>query len=230
MTPDATPREALYIETGMLDIEAQMDMKRINMLSRLKRESSHLMDQVLSRPGCKWMEKTREILRKYDIFEWELAGMEEDKRLIKYTISERIRRKFKERMSLAEGRSKLTHLLEGKNDWNPEEPANYMNKLTRKQASTIFKVRTRMIKVKNNYRNGFTDLNCRACKLTIETQNHALVQCKVLHPNGEPKEYEMNPFSENLNILKTTAKFVDRIMEEISNGSTGEIFTPARVE
>jgi len=50
-----------------------------------------------------------------------------------------------------EERSKLKYFLEGKSVWTPETPADYMNALTRKQASTIFKSRTRMLKVKANY-------------------------------------------------------------------------------
>ena len=34
MTPDSTPREALYIETGLLDIETLADSKRLGMKSR----------------------------------------------------------------------------------------------------------------------------------------------------------------------------------------------------
>ena len=57
MTPEATPREALYIETGLLDIETIIHIKRMNMLARLNKEKSILMTEVLSNPDCKWMEK-----------------------------------------------------------------------------------------------------------------------------------------------------------------------------
>ena len=56
-----------------------------------------------------------------------------------------------------------------------------MKKLTRKQESTIFKTRTRMLKVKGNYKNGFPDLTCRACKKEDETQAHILYECDSLH-------------------------------------------------
>ena len=58
-----------------------------------------------------------------------------------------------------------------------------MKKLTRKQASTIFKARTRMIKVKGNYKNGYPDLTCRACQKDHETQAHVLYECKKLNPD-----------------------------------------------
>ena len=222
MTPDATPREALYIETGMLDVEATIDLKRLYMMARLNRERSALMHKFLSNPQCKWMKKTKETMEKYNIYSWELAGMDEDKIFLNRMIAERVRTQFQNRMSnRVEGMSKLTHFMEGKGEWKPEEPAVYMNKLTRKQASVIFKTRTRMIKVKSNYKNGYTDLKCRACKDMPETQQHALRECKVLHPHGEPTGQDMDPFSENINILKETARNVDRIIEQINNGSMG---------
>ena len=105
MTPDSTPREALYIETGMLDIETTIDLKRMYMMARLKRESSEMMDLVLANPQCKWMNKTNEVLNKYSISSWELAGTEENKRLVNCTIKERTKSKFHERVnSVIEGK------------------------------------------------------------------------------------------------------------------------------
>ena len=94
-----------------------------------------------------------------------------------------------------------------------------MNKMTRKQASIVFKARTRMTKVKGNYKNGNPDQKCRACKVSNETQKHVLEECPVLHPNGPPKESHMNPFSQNINVLKETARSIEKIMEEIEKVS-----------
>ena len=123
--------------------------------------------------------------------------------------------------SAMEGKSKMTHSIEGRGEWEPEKPAAYMNKLTRKQASVIFKARTRMIKVKGNYKNGHADLTCRACKNTSETQKHALEECPVLHPHGKPTNKEINPFAEDINVLKETARNIENIVEQITKGSMG---------
>ena len=57
-----------------------------------------------------------------------------------------------------------------------------MNQLTRKQVSTIFKARTRMLPIKNNYKTAYiTNKECRACGTEEETQNHVLQNCKELH-------------------------------------------------
>ena len=227
MTPHATPREALYIETGMLDVEAMIDIKRLNMRARLKRECSELMDLVLSNPECKWMKRTKEVMAKYNIYDWELAGTEEEKGRIKRIISERVTAVFQERMSIRpEDRSKIIHFLDGKGEWKPTQTANYMNKLTRKQASIIFKTRTRMIKVKGNYKNGNPDQTCRACECMPETQQHVLSECRVLHPHRGPADRRIiNPFSRNLNELKETAKYIEDSIEELSNGSMGRSLT-----
>ena len=141
------------------------------MMARLKQERSEMMNQVLTNPTCKWKAKTNEIMEKYNTYEWELA---EEKCVTREIISTRVREKFHEKMSIPpDGKTKTVEFLENKGEWYPEKPAEYMNRLTRKQASIVFKTRTRMIKVKGNYKNGYSDLTCRACKGVQETQNHA---------------------------------------------------------
>ena len=52
MTPDSTPREALHIESGLLDIETIAETKRLNMKARLNRDKSEMMEQLLNNPEC----------------------------------------------------------------------------------------------------------------------------------------------------------------------------------
>ena len=120
-----------------------------------------------------------------------------------------------------EGKSKMTYFMEGKREWEPENPPAYINKLTRKQASVIFKSRTRMIQTKGNYKNGHTDLTCRACKNMPETQQHVLQECPKIHPYGNPTNKEIDPFSKDINVLKETVRNIERIVELINNGSMG---------
>ena len=109
--------------------------------------------------------------------------------------------------------------MEGKKEWKAEVTAKYMNKMTRKQASLIFRARTRMLKVKSNYKNAYANLICRACKQAEETQNHVLVECPALHPDGRTRA--MDPFSDDINILKETARTIENVMKEITSDSTG---------
>ena len=118
--------------------------------------------------------------------------------------------------SRPEGRSKIIYYLDGIGEWTPEETQEYMNRMTRKRAIVIFHTRTRMIKVKGNYKNGHPDQKCRACKNSPETQTHVLYECKALHPGGKPSDDEINPFSKNMNVLKETSMNTEDLLEDFS--------------
>ena len=106
--------------------------------------------------------------------------------------------------------------MEGKGEWEPEKTAYYMKKMTRKQASIIFKTRTRMIKVKGNYKNGHRDLKCRKCKTEVETQQHVLEECPIIHSNDAIKVPKHLLFTEDTGTLKQTAQKINMIMEKLS--------------
>lgn len=83
---------------------------------------------------------------------------------------------------------KVIHLIEGVNhSWEPGRRREYMNKLTRKQTSALFKARTRMLDVKNNFRGKYPDTERRMCKREIETQKHILEECSAMHTSDESK-------------------------------------------
>ena len=110
-------------------------------------------------------------------------------------------------------KSKMKYYYEGKTaPWEPKKRAEYMNKLTRNQASTIFKARTRMLKVKANYKNGNTNMKCRLCEKNEETQKHALEECEIINETHN-KVSEQMIFNEDTNELKTTAKLIEQRMQ-----------------
>ena len=48
----------------------------------------------------------------------------------------------------------------------------YMDILQQKQARILFKLRTRMISVRNNFKNKYEDLMCPRCKKEIDDEKH----------------------------------------------------------
>ena len=48
MVPESTPREVLYIEPGLLDIETTTDKNRIMMGERLKKKENQLLNEITS--------------------------------------------------------------------------------------------------------------------------------------------------------------------------------------
>ena len=97
MTPNASSREALYIETGLLDIKAITDSKRMNMKARLNRDKSQLMEKVLSNPNCKWVNDTAAVMSNYGLTDQDLQGTKyQTKNLIKRAINEGFRKRIDE--------------------------------------------------------------------------------------------------------------------------------------
>ena len=214
MTPDATPREAIYIETGLLDIQTLAESKRMNMKARLNREKSDMMARILDNPECMWERDTLNTMTKYGITPEDLAG---SKYHTKTLIKKAVMNKFKPAVELAsQGKSKMAYFLDSKTNWQSGKRAQYMNELTRKQSSLIFKARCRMIKVKGNYKNGYPDLTCRLCGSEEESQTHILETCHMMHPDDTNKVSKLQLFSENADALRLTAKKIDKIMEKLS--------------
>ena len=90
-----------------------------------------------------------------------------------------------------------------------------MNELTRKQTSTIFKARSRMLKVKGNYKNGYPDLSCRLCKQHDEIQTHIPEECLAMHHNSFSKVPMHQLFSEEADTLRQVASNLQNITEKL---------------
>ena len=109
----------------------------------------------------------------------------------------------------------MKYFNESKSEWKAGTRANYMDQLTRKQVSLIFKARTRMLKIKGNYKNGNPNLTCRACKREEETQQHVLEKCPKIHENTDLIVTKKELFSENTGTLLRICKKLDSILQKL---------------
>ena len=215
MVPTSTPRETLNIETGLLGIETVTVRNRINMKARLNKNSSELIRNILSNPEGICDSNNRRIMKQYNIQDNDLTG---SKYSTKRTINDKINEQFKLRMEEAAVKSKVKFLLEGiQNRWKPGKAAEYMKKLTRTQASTLFRARTRMLQMKNNFRNAHKELTCRACKDAPETQQHILEECTAIHRNEDSKVTNYEIFSNNINDNRQAATKIRNIINKLLN-------------
>ena len=85
------------------------------------------------------------------------------------------------------------------------------------EASTIFKARTRMLDVKNNFRGKYKDTKCRKCTEIIESQEHVLETCTGIHDDDTTKINSNDIFDSKPTNLKTTAKQLTKILEKLQN-------------
>ena len=153
--PITTPREPLYYETGIMDIEHTITKNAINYIYRLDKKENKLLKETLREEHIRsW----RKIIQQ----EMESLGIANTK------SKEDIRKRLKEQMitKLAkegEKKSKTQYYLQ-----TSQEPQNltirkYMKTINRHTTSTIIIARTRMIETKANYKGKYQNLNCRFC-------------------------------------------------------------------
>ena len=99
--------------------------------------------------------------------------------------------------------------------WKVGERPKYMNELARQEASIIFKARTRMLDVKNNFRGKYKDTKCQKCPENIETQEHVLETCHGIHTDPSTKITTNEIFENDTKKLKTTSTKITNILKEI---------------
>ena len=201
MVPQSTPTESLYIETGLLDITTITTKNRLNMEKRLHKHPERLATKIME-IGTKggWKDKTTKMKTTIN------PEMET------ITASD-INKKYANKINtMAEGKTKTQFLLSN-TAWKPGIRPNYMNKLTRMEASAIFKARTRMIDVKNNFRGKYNDTKCRKCDAETETQEHILEECPGIHKDNSTKVTRNDIFQDEHTALKATIGKITHIMK-----------------
>jgi len=120
----------------------------------------------------------------------------------------------KEIFTTAKKLSKLTALLKYKNTIKAE---NYIKDLRRSEAINIFKLRTRMTKLKNNFKNGNIDLHCDRCRTNLDDENHLFGNCdklRTLYEHHKITNYE-EIFKSDTTIerLITISNFIDNAIQ-----------------
>ncbi len=208
-TPTSTPREALYMETGMLDTEHAAKKKQLLMKHRIQDTASDLM-KTTTNSNIKggWKERTEKLEQELNLQQQDYTAT---KSQFSKTINEKVNKMFHASIEeKGKEKSKIKHLKEGQPDWEPGNMKKYLMKLPKREASTIFRTKTRMIKVKSNFKNMYkNNLHCRACGQTEETQEHVLNQCRVLHTDNSTKVTRDDLFDEDLTRLRKTASRIE---------------------
>ena len=118
MTPRTTPREVLYLETGMLDIEHTIEIKQVLALNRIERTKNTLLTSMMNTSSKdSWKARATKTREKYTDEAVELLAKTEAKRV----INEKVRMACKAKMIEAATRpirpkSKVKFLVQGITD------------------------------------------------------------------------------------------------------------------
>ena len=126
-------------------------------------------------------------------------------------MKEAVRRKsFEDLIEKKETYSKGEELQYGQLSMRPYMKANRLNA---QQGINLFKIRTRMLDVKNNYKNGNLDLRCPCCFLEIDTQEHMLTQCVNISTKITKREY-VSIFGNDEDPIINICDKIDKIINE----------------
>ena len=83
------------------------------------------------------------------------------------------------------------------------------------RSSPIIQLWTMVIKVKENYKNGYNNQPCRACKMELEIQQHVLETCPELHRNPSIITLKSEIFEENIDNLRNIATKLENIQKAV---------------
>ena len=152
--PQSTPRECLYYELGTLDIEHRIITKRINYATTLLiKNPDNLRDiGLLQTTNPKsWIQKTRQQARSVGLDLETLRHISANDR--KVSVKESTTKTMNDKHDTeGQNKSKFNFLTSNSGTRRRAKPS-YLYKLPKEQARAIFMARTRMIKVKTNYKN-----------------------------------------------------------------------------
>ena len=219
MVPLTTPREPLYIETGLIDIKHITMRNRINMEKRINLQPNSITYLNKENGANKgWQSITNAIKEKAGV---SIENMQGSRDQVKRIVETKIRTAMKNALNKeGENKSKVQHLIQNKQEpWTPGTSTEYMRRLTRNQASTIFKARTRMLKVKNNFRKMSETNTCRMCNKECETQQHILKECPEIHKDESTKTPLTEIFSQDIPTLKKASQKIKETMDKLENKS-----------
>jgi hypothetical protein len=188
--PTTTPSESIMMETGVWDIQSYVDQKQMIYFHKISnREENTTVKQIIMDPENEWNKNLKKTMKKYNIEEGELNNMTKTqaKRHINTKIEQNITQNL---IQTSEHKSKVKDQITHKDLNQLMRKPKYISNLTRKECSSIFATRARMIKVKGNFKNAYTDLTCRWCNNKEETQIHILQECENLKTYTKEIDYK----------------------------------------
>ena len=202
MVPQSTPIEALYMETGLLDITTIIKKNTDSTWQkRLHKHPENITTKIMETNTTGGWKETTTRMRE-QINEALLNTKDE------YINPQQLKRYFRYNIEKTSGGKTKIQFLRENTNWKAGERPKYMKELKRMEASTIFKARTRMVDLKNK------------CTETIESQEHVLETCTGIHDDDTTKIYIYTVnyiFDSNPTNLKTTAKQLTKILEKLKN-------------
>ena len=215
MTPRSTPWEPVYIETGTIEVNSTILYNKLLYREKIKDGNNNLLKTLTQiKEDNEWEKRTKTELEELMGQDWKAPESERRrKKMIKTAIREKMVKNLKESGAT---KSKTTFYLNNKEMVSAGKRAPYMDHLSRREVSAIFAARTRMLDVKANFKNKYSDTKCRWCKTEEETQQHIMEECEEINRSEIGKITTKEIFTEEIENIRRTARKIIKIKETLS--------------
>ena len=205
--PRATPKEVLFLELGVVPFRELIMKRRIMFLHHILNEEPGSMinrffqTQLKSPKQKDWVKTVKRDLEELEI-EQKFEEIKQFKKgSLKRTLNVAVSKRALQRLNkIKEKHSKVINL-----NYSQLKMQNYLKgnrtKISQNMAEIIFSLRSRVTKVKMNYKGSFENLECEVCKEEQESQKHIIQECKkmlkIKGNSAKDIDYE-KIFSENV--------------------------------
>ena len=209
-----TPVECIYLELGVAPFRFNLSARRIMFYHAiLHRDCDELTYKV--------MMQQKKTMHKGDVYQLILQDMEmlnlNEAELItmsKFSLKQVLKKQipvvaFQYLKKLAESHSKVNHVM-----YRNLKGMPYFEdcRLSAEQIKLLFKFRTRMVNVRNNFRRNYACSSCPLCGMHIDTQEH-LFECIMIKKHFKPTVEYADIFSDDCDKLLDAVVNLERVLD-----------------
>ena len=214
-SPTSTPKEAFYLELGLIPLGVVIKAKRINYLHNIvtRKESEMIFNffkaQWNNPVRGDWTETVKTDLEDFSIS----INLEDIKKQSKEVFKKKVKAKAQEYSLNILLEKKETHSKMSNLQYFELKLQTYFHQegLSIKQIQDVFRFRTRMIQVRENYKGQRGPYLCPLCNDYPDNQIH-LFQCKKLNEKREENEIVDNLYTQDVTV--ENARKVSKILKE----------------
>ena len=189
--PKSTPKEMFYLEFGCTPLRYIVKKRRILFLHYILNQDPDsmiyrfLMTQMKNRKKQDWSTQVLKDLEDLKVKD----DLQQIKQTKKLTFKNMIEKAITETAFQELQKQKVNHSKVKDIKHQIFQMQKYLKacnvKITKEEAQEIFKLRSRVTDVKCNFKGKFDNLECDGCKMEDESQQHIILNCKILSEKHE---------------------------------------------
>ena len=213
--PKGTPQEMFYLELGCRPFRDIIRERRLGFLHYILNQDPKSMinrffhTQLKKRSKRDWVST---VLRDLEYLGMKGISMEEIRHMKKSHFMKKVKEEIQNKTFEKLQKVKSSHSKVEKVEHNTHKIQKYLQpnktKISKEEAQLIFRLRCRVTEVKINFRGKYDNMDCRACDMKDETQQHIL-ECEEINKNKmeEDIKYEKIFNGTVIEKLKVAKKF-----------------------